>query len=60
VVAAVEQAEARVVPLPPSSPDLTPIEEMYSKVKGTLRSASARSVVAIYAAIGPALHEVSR
>jgi transposase len=34
VVAAVEQAGARVVPLPPSSPDLTPIEEMFSKVKG--------------------------
>jgi transposase len=60
VVAAVEQAGAHVVPLPPSSPDLTPIEEMYSKVKGALRSAAARSVVAIYAAIGPALHEVSR
>jgi transposase len=59
VVAAVEHAGARVVPLPPSSPDLTPIEEMYSKVKESLRSAAARSVVAIYAAIGPALHEVS-
>ena len=33
VIAAVEQAERGVVPLPPSSPDLTPIEEMYSKVK---------------------------
>jgi transposase len=30
-VAAVEQAGARVLPLPPSSPDLTPIEEMFSK-----------------------------
>jgi transposase len=60
VVAAVERAGARVVPLPPSSPDLTPIEEMYSKVKGALRSAAARTVVAIYAAIGPALHEVSQ
>jgi transposase len=59
VVAAVERGGARVVPLPPSSPDLTPIEEMYSKVKGALRSAAARSTVAIYAAIGSALHEVS-
>src|SRR6266446_4397687 len=47
VVAAVEQVGARVVPLPPSSPDLTPIEEMFSKVKGALRSAAARSTVAI-------------
>src|SRR4051812_42955500 len=60
VVAAVERAGARVVPLPPSSPDLSPIEEMFSKVKGALRSAAARSVSAIYAAIGPALHEVSQ
>jgi transposase len=59
VVAAVERGGARVVPLPPSSPDLTPIEEMYSKVKGALRSTAARSTVAIYAAIGSALHEVS-
>jgi transposase len=59
VVAAVERGGARVVPLPPSSPDLTPIEEMYSKIKGALRSAAARSTVAIYAAIGSALHEVS-
>jgi transposase len=60
VVAAVEQAGARVVPLPPSSPDLTPIEEMFSKVKGALRSAAARSTVAITEAIGSALHDVSQ
>jgi transposase len=59
VIAAVEQAGARVVPLPPSSPDLTPIEEMYSKVKEALRSAAARSTVAISGAIGSALHDVS-
>jgi transposase len=60
VVAAVEGAGARVVPLPPSSPDLTPIEEMFSKVKGALRSAAARSTAALYVAIGSALHEVSQ
>jgi transposase len=59
VVAAVEQVGAMVVPLPPSSPDLTPIEEMFSKVKGALRSAAARSTSALYVAIGSALHEVS-
>src|SRR3954451_12294922 len=36
-IEAVEAAGARVVPLPPWSPDLTPIEEMISKVKGSLR-----------------------
>src|SRR3954468_11762656 len=40
-IEAVEAAGARVVPLPPWSPDLTPIEEMISKVKGSLRSAAA-------------------
>jgi transposase len=60
VVAAVEQAGARVVPLPPSSPDLTPIEEMFSKVKGALRSAAGRTTVAITGAIGSALHDVSQ
>ena len=33
-IEAVEAAGARVEPLPPYSPDLTPIEEMVSKVKG--------------------------
>ena len=32
-IEAVEAAGAEVVPLPPWSPDLTPIEEMFSKVK---------------------------
>jgi transposase len=59
VVAAVEQAGACVVPLPPSSPDLTPIEEMFSKVKGALRSVAARTTEAIDVAIGPILHDVS-
>ena len=34
VVKAVERAGAKVIPLPPSSPDYSPIEEMFSKVKG--------------------------
>ena len=59
VVAAVEGAGARVIPLPPSSPDLTPIEEMFSKVKGALRSAAARTTRAVTAAIGTALQDVS-
>ena len=42
-IEAVEAAKARVVPLPPWSPDLTPIEEMISKVKESLRSAAART-----------------
>jgi transposase len=59
VTHAVEAAQARVLALPPSSPDLTPIEEMFSKVKGALRSAAARTTEAITTAIGPALQDVS-
>ena len=60
VVSAVEHAGARVLPLPPWSPDLTPIEEMFSKVKEALRSAAARTTETVTAAIGSALHDVSR
>jgi transposase len=59
VVEAVEGAGASVMPLPPWSPDLTPIEELFSKVKGSLRSAAARTTEALAAAIGSALHDVS-
>src|SRR3954471_19116203 len=58
-IEAVEAAGAEVVPLPPWSPDLTPIEEMFSKVKGSLRSAAARTKEAVYAAFGSALHDVT-
>src|SRR4051795_13290705 len=58
-IEAVEAAGARVVPLPPWSPDLTPIEEMVSEVKGSLRSAAARTKETIYAAFGSALHDVT-
>src|SRR5438270_7019103 len=58
-IEAVEAAGAEVVPLPPWSPDLAPIEEMFSKVKGSLRSAAARTKEAVYAAFGSALHDVT-
>jgi transposase len=58
-VEAVEAAGARVVPLPPYSPDLAPIEELVSKVKGSLRSAAARATEAVYAAFASALHDVT-
>jgi transposase len=59
VIRAVESAHARVIHLPPSSPDLTPIEEMFSKAKEALRSIAARTTEAIYAAIGPILKGIT-
>ena len=38
---------------------MTPIEEMFSKVKGSLRSVAARTTETVTAAIGSALHEIS-
>ena len=51
----IEQAGARVKFLPPYSPDLNPIEKMWSKVKQLLRGMKARSLDALLAAIGAAL-----
>lgn len=56
---AVAGAGARLVPLPPWSPDLTPIEEMVSKVKGAMRSMAARTKETVYAAFASALHDVT-
>jgi transposase len=58
-IEAVEAAGARVVPLPPYSPDLTPIEEMFSKVKNVVRSVAARTTEAVYAAFASGLHDVT-
>jgi transposase len=55
----VEAAGARVVPLPPYSPDLMPIEEMVSKVKDVMRSIAARTAEAVYVAFASGLHDVT-
>jgi transposase len=48
---AVERTGACVEPLPPWSPDLTPIEKMWSKVKEFLRSVAVRTAEAVYGAM---------
>jgi transposase len=45
--------------LPPYSPDLNPIEEAFSKMKGLLRKAQARSREALLEAIGAAISAVT-
>lgn len=45
--------------LPPYSPDLNPIEQAFSKVKGLLRKAEARTREALIGAMGRALDAVS-
>jgi transposase len=48
---AIEAAGARLLYLPPYSPDLTPIEQAFAKLKALLRSAAARTVPDLWAAI---------
>jgi transposase len=52
---AIRQAGARLLFLPKYSPDLNPIEQVFSKLKHLLRKAQARSYDAILAAIGEIL-----
>ncbi len=59
VAASIEGAGASVLPLPPYSPDDTPIEEMFSKVKQYLRRAGAWTERGLYDALGAALRRVT-
>ena len=45
--------------LPPYSPDLNPIEEAFSKVKGIVRKAGVRTRGALEVAVGEALSAVT-
>lgn len=45
--------------LPPYSPDLNPIEMMWSKVKASLRAAQARTLPRLHKAIAKALAQVT-
>jgi len=45
--------------LPAYSPDLNPIEKMWSKIKESLRSAKARTFDTLNSAIAQALHSVT-
>jgi transposase len=55
----IEQRGADLVFLPSYSPDLNPIEEAFSKIKGLLRKAGARTKEALIEAIGQALSAVT-
>lgn len=55
---AIEAAEAHAVYLPPYSPDLNPIEEMWSKIKAYLRKVKARSQDSLLPAISAAFQLV--
>ena len=52
VRALIEAAGARLLYLPPYSPDLNPIEMAFAKLKAHLRKAAARSYDALWRAVG--------
>lgn len=52
---AIEAVGARLLYLPPYSPDLNPIEQLFAKLKTMLRKAAARTVDALWAAVGQIL-----
>ena len=56
----VEGAGCELLYLPPYSPDLNPIEEAFSKIKGILRKAEARTREALVEVLGPALSSVPK
>lgn len=58
-LALIERRGASVLFLPPYSPDLNPIEKMWSKVKAALRSTEARTQCALIEAIAAALARVT-
>ena len=57
--ASVEQAQARVEPRPPYSPDRTPVETLWSKVKGVLRTVAGRTTEAVFGAMRTAVDLVT-
>ncbi len=55
----IEAAGCEVLYLPPYSPDFNPIEEAFSKIKGILRKAQARTREALVEAMGKALDAIT-
>lgn len=52
---AIEAAGARLLYLPPYSPDLNPIEQLFAKLKALLRKAARRTLEGLWNAIGDAI-----
>ena len=51
----IEAAGAKLLYLPPYSPDLNPIEQVFAKLKALLRKIAARSVSTLWTAVGTVL-----
>lgn len=56
---AIEATGAELLYLPPYSPDLNPIENLFAKMKAFLRKSAERSVDALWNSIGSAIHAIT-
>ena len=56
---AIEAVGARLLYLPPYSPDFNPIEQVFAKLKARLRAAPPRTVTRLWTAIGHTLQTFS-
>ncbi len=59
ILEAIEEVGAKLIYLPPYSPDFNPIEKMWSKIKSTLRKMKARSKDELTNALSVAFAEIS-
>lgn len=57
--AVIEKAGAHILYLPPYSPDLNPIEQMWSKIKALLRKVKARSLNVLLKALPIAFDSIT-
>ncbi len=55
---AIESAGARLLLLPPYSPDFNPIEMAFAKLKALLRKAAARTIDDLWTLVADCLHSV--
>jgi transposase len=55
----IEERGCQLLYLPPYSPDFNPIEEAFSKIKGALRKAQARTREALIEALGAAISAIT-
>lgn len=59
VAEAIEASGASFLPLPPYSPDLNPIEQLFAKLKALLRKAACRTIPRLWQEIGSILAAIS-
>lgn len=60
IVAAVEARDARVLYLPPYSPDFNPIEQVFSKIKNEIRRREPRTIDELETSFGDSLDWITK